>query len=53
MSDELQTVKIGLTEYREVKALAKKRGQHLMFVLTRAIRQYLDRQATPVEAEKE
>lgn len=37
----LKTVKIEMAEYKAVKALSKKQGRHLQFVLTQAIRQYL------------
>ena len=37
----MKTVKIGMAEYRAVKALSKKQGRLLQHVLTEAIRQYL------------
>jgi len=37
----MRSVKIREAEYRMLKALAKKRGQFLSYVLTEAIRQYL------------
>ncbi len=37
----LRTVKIGEQEYRAIKALAKKRGNLLQYILTEAIRAYL------------
>ncbi len=41
----MKTVKIGETEYRAIKAFAKKRGNLLQYVLTEAIRQYLAAQS--------
>jgi hypothetical protein len=40
----LKTVKIGMPEYKAIKALAAKEGRHLQYVLTAAIRQYLESQ---------
>jgi len=37
----LRTVKIGEAEYRAIKALAKKRGRFIQYLLNEAIRQYL------------
>ena len=37
----MKTVKIGMAEYRAIKAHAKKHGKLLQYVLTEAIRQYL------------
>lgn len=46
----LKTVKIGLPEYRAVKALAKKDGRKLQHHLTEAIKQYLAAQTPKQEA---
>jgi hypothetical protein len=43
----MQSVKIGATEYKAIKALAKKRGQFITFLLNEAIRFYLSE--TPAE----
>ena len=40
----MKTVKIGMLEYRAFKALAKKRGNLLQYLLTEALRQYLEAQ---------
>lgn len=37
----LKTVKIGMQEYKAIKALAEKRGQFLQYVLNAALRSYL------------
>jgi hypothetical protein len=37
----MRLVKIGESEYRAIKALAKERGQFLQFVVNEAIRAYL------------
>jgi hypothetical protein len=37
----MQSVKIGSLEYKAIKALAKKRGQFITFLLNEAIRAYL------------
>lgn len=36
-----KTVKISEKEYREIRALAKKQGKFLQFLLNEAVRQYL------------
>jgi len=41
----MKTVKIGLPEYKAIKALAKKDGRHLQYHLTLAIRTYLEAQS--------
>jgi hypothetical protein len=41
----LKTVKIGMVEYKAIKAHAKKNGHYLQYVLTEAIRQYLAAQS--------
>jgi hypothetical protein len=41
----LKTVKIGMSEYRAIKALAKKDGRYLQHHLTEAIRTYLASQS--------
>lgn len=45
----LKTVKIGMSEYKAVKALAKKDGRYLSYHLTAAIKAYLAAQS---QAEK-
>jgi len=42
-------VKINDSEYQEIRALAKKRGQFVQYLLTQAIRQFL---ATEKDKEK-
>jgi hypothetical protein len=37
----LRTVKINISDYKAIKALAKKRGQHLSFVLSESVRTYV------------
>lgn len=37
-----KTVKVGKKEYEALKALAKRRGQFLQFVLNEAIRRYVE-----------
>lgn len=49
----LKTVKIGLPEYRAVKALAKKDGRKLQHHLTEAIKQYLVAQSKELELRRE
>lgn len=46
----LKTVKIEMAEYKAAKALAKKQGRHLQFILTEAIRQYLAVQQSKEQA---
>jgi len=43
----MQTVKIGRTEYAQIKALAKERGQFLQYVINEAIRAYLKANKKP------
>jgi hypothetical protein len=43
----MRSVKIGSIEYKAIKALAKKRGQFITFLLNEAIRMYLAE--TPAE----
>lgn len=37
-----KTVKIGKREYEALKALARKRGQFLQYVLNEAVRKYVE-----------
>jgi predicted transcriptional regulator len=46
----LKTVKIEQAEYKAIKALSKKEGRHLQYVLTEAIRQYLAAQSKEAAA---
>lgn len=39
-----KTVKIGKREYEALKALARKRGQFLQYVLNEAVRKYVEAQ---------
>jgi hypothetical protein len=40
----MKTVKIGMSEYLQAKALAKNRGLFLQFVLNEAVRSYLKKE---------
>lgn len=47
----MKPVRIGAAEYKAMKALAKKRGQFLTYLLNEAVRQYLAAQVEPAKTE--